>query len=273
MAGILKRNRLHTICQSARCPNVGECWEKKTATFLLLGDTCTRNCGFCAVRKGDPLPPERDDPHHIAEAVVALDLDYAVITSVTRDDLGDGGASFFAQTIREIRAKRPGTRIEVLVPDFGGNPKALETVLEAAPDILNHNLETVEALYPRINRPRENYHRSLGLLSSAQAKGALTKSGLMLGLGETEEDILSTCDDLARAGCALLTIGQYLQPTPGNAPVEKYYSPAEFARIRSKALDFGFLDVVAGPLVRSSYEAGRLYDSAYRPEREESCVT
>jgi lipoic acid synthetase len=272
VAEILKAGRLHTICQSARCPNIGECWERRTATFLILGDTCTRNCGFCAVTKGAPQAPDREEPRHVAEAVASLGLAYAVITSVTRDDLPDGGAGHFAAVIRAIRALSPGTRIEALIPDFGGDPAALETVLAARPEVLNHNLETTESLYPAIRRPRQNYRRSLGVLGAARARGALTKSGLMIGLGERRADILQALSDLRQAGCDLLTIGQYLQPTPSHPPVARYYTPDEFAALAASARSAGFREVVSGPLVRSSYQAGRLFE-AVAPKDERSCAT
>lgn len=262
VSGIVKEGRLHTICQSARCPNVGECWSRRTATFLILGDTCTRTCGFCAVRKGAPSPLDPDEPARVADAVVALGLGYAVLTSVTRDDLPDGGAEAFARTIAAVRSASPGTRVEALIPDFQGRAESLDAVLAARPDVLNHNLETTEALYPRIRRPEAHYRRSLGVLAAAKARGAVTKSGLMIGLGEREEDILRTMSDLRRSGCDLLTVGQYLRPAPENAPVAKYYTPREFEQLRDIAMDFGFLDVVAGPLVRSSYNADRLFQAA-----------
>jgi lipoyl synthase len=261
VSGIVKEGRLHTICQSARCPNVGECWSRRTATFLILGDACTRDCGFCAVRKGVPAPLDPDEPGRVAEAVVSLGLGYAVLTSVTRDDLADGGAGAIARTVGAVRVASPGTRIEVLIPDFQGSIEALDTVLAARPDVLNHNLETTEALYPAIRRPAANYRRSLGVLAAAKAKGAVTKSGLMIGLGEREEDVLGTMSDLRRAGCDLLTIGQYLRPAPENAPVVKYYTPREFEQLKDIAMDFGFADVVAGPLVRSSYNADKLFQA------------
>ena len=262
VSGIVKEGRLNTICQSARCPNVGECWSRRTATFLILGDTCTRTCGFCAVKKGTPSPPDPEEPARVAEAVKSLGLGYAVITSVTRDDLADGGASAFARTIAAVRSGSPRTKIEVLIPDFQGDPEALDTVLAAGPDILNHNLETTEALYPRIHRPAANYRRSLAVLATAKKKGAVTKSGLMIGLGEREEDILRSLSDLRGSGCDLLTLGQYLRPAPVNPPVAKYYSPKEFEQLKAIAMDFGFTDVVAGPLVRSSYKAEELFLSA-----------
>jgi lipoic acid synthetase len=259
---VLKAHRLHTICQSARCPNIGECWSNRTATFLILGDTCTRTCGFCAVSKGSPSAPDEAEPGRVADVIRSLGLKYAVITSVTRDDLADGGASIFARTIRAVREGSPQTKIEVLVPDFDGRMEALDVVLEAGPDILNHNLETTESLYPLIRRPVRNYRRSLEVLAAAKRRKALTKSGLMIGLGERQEDVLQTLSDLRQAGCDLLTIGQYLRPSQTNAPVEKYYSPREFDELRDIALDFGFADVAAGPLVRSSFHADKLYASA-----------
>ena len=222
--------------------------------------------------KGAPLPPDPGEPAHVAEAVASLGLAYAVITSVTRDDLPDGGASHFAAVIGAIRAKSPATRIEALIPDFGGDAAALETVLAAGPEVLNHNLETTEPLYPAIRRPRGNYRRSLGVLASAKARGALTKSGLMIGLGETEADILGTFADLRRAGCDLLTIGQYLQPTKDHPPVAKYYTPEEFAGLAGSARAAGFVEVVSGPLVRSSYEAGRLFETVQLKD-EGPCAT
>ena len=237
-----------------------------------MGDVCTRDCGFCAVAKGSPLPLDPDEPARVAGAVAALGLAHAVVTSVTRDDLPDGGAAHFAAVVRAVRATSPGTRVEALIPDFRGDRAALETVLDAAPDVLNHNLETTEALYPAIRRSRESYGRSLGVLAAAKRRGALTKSGLMIGLGESEADILRTFADLRRAGCDLLTVGQYLQPTAAHHPAAKYYTPEEFASLAAEARRAGFLEVVSGPLVRSSYEAGRLYDAA-REKDGVSCAT
>jgi lipoyl synthase len=261
VSDLVRSKGLHTICRSARCPNIGHCWERKTATFLILGDTCTRDCAFCAVAKGRPSPPDEGEPERVAEGVAGLGLRYAVITSVTRDDLPDGGAGHFARTIRAIRRSRPETRVEALIPDFGGDEAALETVLAAGPDILNHNLETVEDLYPKIRRPAEAYRRSLGVLAAAKRKGARTKSGLMIGLGEGPETITRTLADLRRAGCDLLTVGQYLRPTTAHPAVERYYTPGEFTALREEALRLGFEEVVSGPLVRSSYEAERLYET------------
>lgn len=261
VSSILKKERLHTICQSAKCPNISECWSRKTATFLILGDRCTRICAFCAVKKGSPLAPAADEPEQVAEAAALLGLRYAVVTSVTRDDLPDGGASVFARTIKAVKKRIPGVRVEVLVPDFQGDEDALKTVLQAQPDILNHNLETTESCYPRVRRPVENYSRSLKILEKAKKLGALTKSGIMVGLGETKEEIIQAFSDLRKSSCDLLTIGQYLQPSRSHVPVRKYYTPGEFEDLKETALEFGFKDVVSGPLVRSSYWAHRMYDS------------
>jgi len=272
VAEIVRSGRLHTICQSARCPNIGECWESRTATFLILGDVCTRDCGFCAVAKGAPRPLDPGEPDRVAAAVAALGLAYAVVTSVTRDDLPDGGAAAFAAVLRAIRAVSPATRIEALIPDFGGGTAALETVLAVRPEVLNHNLETTESLYPAIRRPRGNYRRSLGVLAAAKARGALTKSGLMVGLGESEADVLRTFADLREAGCDLLTLGQYLRPSAAHAPVARYYAPEEFEALAAAARGAGFREVVAGPLVRSSYGAGRLFEAA-RDKDGAPCAT
>jgi lipoic acid synthetase len=272
VAEVVRTGRLHTICESARCPNIGTCWERRTATFLVLGDTCTRSCAFCAVTKGRPGPLDPGEPERVAAAVVALGLDYAVVTSVTRDDLPDGGAAAFAAVLRAIRAASPRTRIEALIPDFGGDRDALAALLAASPEVLNHNLETVEPLYPAIGRPRANYRRSLGVLGAAKSMGALTKSGLMIGLGESEADVLAAFADLRRVGCDLLTVGQYLQPTAAHPPVARYYTPEEFEAFAAAARRAGFREVVSAPLVRSSFEAGRLYD-AVRPKDGVPCAT
>jgi lipoic acid synthetase len=272
VSDLLKSKHLHTICRSARCPNIGHCWERKTATFLILGDTCTRNCGFCAVAKGVPAALDSGEPDRVADAALSLGLKYVVITSVTRDDLPDGGAGHFARTVRAVKAGSPGTKVEALIPDFAGDETALDIVLQARPDVLNHNLETVEALYPEIGRPAGNYRRSLGVLASAKRKGARTKSGLMLGLGEGPAEILRAFADLRQAGCDLLTLGQYLQPAAANPPVARYYPPGEFEAFRERALGLGFQEVVAGPLVRSSFEAERLYETV-REREERPCGT
>lgn len=252
--GLISTNKLHTVCQSAACPNQAECWNEGTATFMVLGNVCTRGCRFCNVPKGVPQGLDRDEPDRVAAAVAALKLKYAVVTSVTRDDLVDGGAEIFAQTIQAIRSTSPECRIEVLIPDFQGSEPSLGIVLDAKPDILNHNLETVPSLYSRV-RPQAGYRRSLELLSRAKASGAVTKTGLMLGLGEEREEILAVMRDLRKIGCAILTLGQYLQPGKTHLAVEKYYHPDEFAALRDQALALGFHNVVAGPLVRSSYHA------------------
>ncbi len=263
--GVLRRLRegkLHTVCQEAHCPNQGECFSKGTATFLILGDRCTRNCGFCAVGHGPEGPPDPDEPRRVAEAALAMGLTYVVVTSVTRDDLPDGGAGHFAETIREVRKRLPEARVEVLVPDFRGSKEALRTVLNARPDVLNHNLETVPRLYPEV-RPGAGYGRSLDLLNNARtlAPGVLTKSGLMLGLGEASHEVREVLRDLVSAGCVILTMGQYLQPSRGHLPVRRFIPPEEFEAWRMIALNMGFREVASGPLVRSSYHAGELYRS------------
>ncbi len=255
---LIRDNNLNTVCTSAACPNRTECWNAGTATFLILGNVCTRSCRFCNVSKGIPRQPDADEPVRAAHAVDAMKLKYAVITSVTRDDLPDGGASFFAATIGSIRAAVPGCRVEVLIPDFQGSEASLKTVLRAAPDVLSHNLETVPSLYSLV-RPKADYNRSLNLLSRAAAYGVVVKSGLMLGLGEGQEEILAVLDDLRKIGCSILTLGQYLQPSKSHLPVEKYYHPDEFAVFRKHALELGFRSVAADPLVRSSYHADNLF--------------
>lgn len=272
VSNILEKTDLNTICRSAKCPNISECWTQKTATFLILGDTCTRHCAFCAVKKGMPASPSTHEPWQVAEAVFLLGLSYAVVTSVTRDDLADGGAYLFAETIMAIKGRAPGVRVEVLIPDFGGDERAIETVVRANPDIMNHNLETTESIYPLINRPKKNYRRSLSVLQKAKELGALTKSGLMVGLGEKEEEVIQAFSDLRGVRCDLLTIGQYLQPSKAQAPVSKYYSPAEFARLKRIALDYGFKSVESGPLVRSSYKAHKMYDSLQEADGRERCI-
>lgn len=256
----IRQENLHTVCQEAHCPNMGECFSKGTATFLILGDRCTRDCRFCAVGHGPEGPPDPGEPQRVAQAALAMGLSYVVITSVTRDDLADGGAGHFAETIREVRKRLPGARVEVLVPDFRGSTKALKTVLDARPDVLNHNLETVPRLYPEV-RPGAEYGRSLDLLSTARtlAPGVITKSGLMLGLGEAGHEVRAVLSDLMRAGCVVLTMGQYLQPSRDHLPVQRFIPPEEFEAWRGIALNMGFREVASGPLVRSSYHAGELY--------------
>lgn len=251
---LVDKQHLHTVCQSAHCPNIGECWNRRTATFMILGNICTRNCGFCAVDSGKPEALDKDEPRRVAEAVNHLGLRYAVITSVTRDDLLDGGAEIFADTIREIRQHQPGCKIEVLIPDFQGDQKALDIVFQEKPDVLNHNLETVKRLYP-LARPQADYGRSLSVLKMAAQTGLITKSGLMLGLGETDTEIKQSIHDFVAAGCRILTLGQYLQPTKKHLPIDRYVHPDEFETLRKYGLSAGLTHVEAGPLVRSSYHA------------------
>lgn len=257
---LLRTAHVHTVCQEARCPNHWECFSRKTATFLILGHVCTRQCRFCAVQHGVPQPPDPEEPARIVETVRRLGLRYVVITSVTRDDLSDGGASAFAQTIHTVRAAVAGTLVEVLIPDFQGNFAALEVVLLAGPAVLNHNIETVPRRYGTV-RPQADYRRSLALLRAAftMAPHIPLKSGIMLGLGETHDEVLHTLDDLLASGCRLLTLGQYLQPASHLLPVARYVSPEEFDAWRDKALSMGFRQVASGPWVRSSYQAHDLY--------------
>ncbi len=259
---LLKEGQLHTVCQEANCPNMWECFSSGTATFLILGSRCTRSCGFCAVAKNPQGPPDPEEPLRVAEATKTLNLDYVVVTSVTRDDLPDGGAGHFAATIGQLREKLPQIQIEVLIPDFQGSKPALKTVLEAAPDILNHNIETVPRLYPVV-RPQADYRQSLTLLTRAarMAPTIPTKSGLMLGLGETEDELDEVFKELLAANCRLLTLGQYLQPTKNHLPVEQYVSPDIFLKLKEKAIGMGFSDVASAPLVRSSYQAKTLFKS------------
>jgi lipoic acid synthetase len=245
---------LHTICEEARCPNVWECWNNRTATFLILGDICTRRCHYCAVTTGRPLPLDETEPARVAAAVRTLGLRHAVITSVNRDELPDGGVGIFADTIRAIRRELPSCTIEVLIPDFMGMRAALETVVAANPDILNHNIETVPSLFPSV-RPQGQYARSIELLRDAVSLGAVTKSGLMVGLGETLEEVRAVMRELRAAGCSILSVGQYLQPTKAHWPVMRFYHPEEFHLLKAEGLALGFRHVESGPLVRSSYHA------------------
>jgi lipoic acid synthetase len=249
---------LHTVCESAACPNVGECWNHRTATFMILGNVCTRRCGFCNVQKGVPLEVDLDEPRRVAEACATLGLRYAVVTSVNRDDRPDGGAALFATTIRAIRERLPGCKVEVLIPDFQGSQEALALVLDAAPDVLNHNIETVPRLYRQV-RFGARYARSIELLrrASEMCPAIPTKSGLMLGLGETSEEVLAVLRDLRAAGVRVVTIGQYLRPTPAHLPVLRYVPPEEFLMYRDAGLALGFSHVESGPLVRSSYHAAQ----------------
>lgn len=256
LKGLIERLRLHTVCESAACPNVGECWNHRTATFMMLGNVCTRRCGFCAVQKGAPLPVDYDEPARIAEAVALMGLKFAVITSVNRDDRHDGGAELFAMVIHAIRQRVPGCGVEVLIPDFQGNLEAVETVMEARPDVLNHNTETVPRLYRQV-RLGARYERSLQVLEHARRVQPLTptKSGLMLGLGETVEEVLQVMRDLRDYRVGILTLGQYLRPSPKHLPIVRYVTPAEFEELRIAGNEMGFAHVESGPLVRSSYHA------------------
>ncbi len=255
----LRRLHLHTVCEEAHCPNLGECFSKKTATFMILGKICTRNCRFCAVQKGSPLPPDENEPANVAKMAKQLALKHIVITSPTRDDLADAGAEHFAQTIFQIRKTIPKATVEVLTPDFQGNLEALEKVLSAQPEVFNHNLETVPRLY-KLVRPKADYARSLNLLKFAHKNfpHIITKSGIMVGLGETKEEIISLMQDLKEAGCKVLTIGQYLAPSRKHLPVAKYYQPEEYKEFEEVGAGFGLV-VFAGPLVRSSYLAGEVF--------------
>jgi lipoic acid synthetase len=261
---LIGRLRLNTVCESAACPNVGECWNHRTATFMILGNVCTRRCGFCAVEKGAPLPADYDEPRRVAEAIAVMGLKFAVVTSVDRDDRPDGGAELFALTIRAIREKIPTCGVEVLVPDFQGKAEPVETVMDAAPDIFNHNTETVPRLYRQV-RIGARYERSLQVLAHAGKlrPSTPTKSGLMLGLGETPEEVLAVMRDLRDQGVAILTLGQYLSPSPRHLPVARYVPPAEFAELGRAGLEMGFAHVQSGPLVRSSYHAADASRTAY----------
>jgi lipoic acid synthetase len=263
---IMRSLDLHTVCESARCPNQGECWEHRTATFMILGDICTRACGFCAVTSGRPAgPPDEDEPERVATAVEQMRLKYAVVTSVNRDDQPDGGAKIFARTIAAIRARVPECKIEVLIPDFRGDRAALETVVAARPDVLNHNVETVPRLYRRV-RPGAIYARSLELLQQASqlAPGMPVKTGMMLGLGETRDEVLRAMSDLVVRGTDILTLGQYLQPTREHLPVERFVHPQEFAEYKQLGQQMGFRHVESGPLVRSSYHAFEQEQAAHQ---------
>jgi lipoic acid synthetase len=262
---ILNRYDLHTICESAMCPNQGECLSAGTATFLILGDRCTRNCRFCAVVKGIPRPPDPNEPSKLAQVAAALELRHVVVTSVTRDDLPDGGAGHFAATIQAIRQLLPEATIEVLTPDFQGLGGSIDLVVAASPDVFNHNVETVERLYTAV-RPGAKYRRSLQLLEHVKerAPGIYTKSGLMLGLGEQVDEVVAVMRDLRQAGCDVLTVGQYLRPSAGHLPIKRFVPPEEFDALKERALTMGFLHVESGPLVRSSYHAQELWHGCDR---------
>ena len=261
LRSLVKSEGLHTVCQEAACPNIFECWEDKEATFLIGGERCTRRCDFCNIDTGKPEPLDRDEPRRVAESVQSMGLRYATITGVTRDDLEDEGAWLYAETIRKVHELNPGTGVEMLAPDFSGNPTLLNEVFETRPEVFAHNLETVPRIFKQI-RPAFTYERSLDVISQARAFGLITKSNLILGLGETREEISQALVDLHSAGCDLITITQYLRPTNKHHPVERWVKPDEFVELAKEAEDIGFSGVMSGPLVRSSYRAGRLYKQA-----------
>jgi len=263
LKALMRERNLHTVCEEARCPNIGECWEERTATFMILGDVCTRRCGFCAVAHGRPEWEDWGEPDRVGRTVAEMGLQHVVVTSVNRDDLADGGSEIFARTITAIRREAPGCRVEVLIPDFQGSAPALETVLQARPDVLNHNIETVPRLYGPV-RPGSRYARSLELFrrASTHATEPVTKSGMMLGLGEEADEVRATMADLRAAGVQLLTLGQYLRPSPAHLPVVRYVPPAEFEAFAADGRALGFRHVEAGPLVRSSYHAKRQVEAA-----------
>jgi lipoyl synthase len=256
LKGMMRSKALHTVCEEARCPNISECWNAGTANFMIHGDVCTRSCGFCAVKTGRPLPVDYDEPRRVAEAVAAMDLKHCVITSVNRDELKDGGSEIWAETIRVVRETAPSTTIEVLVPDFKGNLANLQRVIDARPDILNHNTETVPRLYKRV-RPQGRYQWSLDVLKESKRQGMRTKTGIMLGLGETPDDVVAVMRDLVELRVDILTLGQYLQPTKNHLPVDRFVHPDEFKQYEVLGKDMGFDIVESGPLVRSSYHAER----------------
>ena len=253
---LLRNSKLNTVCEEARCPNIGECWNRRTATFMILGDTCTRSCGFCNVKLGLPNELDTDEPRRVAESVEVLGLNHVVITSVNRDELKDGGASIFSETVKLIREKKPKTTIEILVPDFKGEAHAFEIIMQNPPDILNHNLETVERLY-HVVRPQAKYERSLELIKWFKGKNLRTKSGIMVGIGETKEEVVEIINDLYNHGCDIMTIGQYLQPTKNHLPVDRYVTLDEFKFYKEYGLSIGLKAVESSPLVRSSYHADK----------------
>lgn len=261
LLSLVKSEGLHTVCQEAACPNIFECWEDKEATFLIGGDRCTRRCDFCNIDTGKPLPIDREEPRKVAESVKSMGLQYATMTGVTRDDLEDEGVWLYAETIRKVHALNPGCGVEMLAPDFSGNPELLNQVFDAAPEVFAHNLETVPRIFKTI-RPAFTYERSLNVITQARDYGLITKSNLILGLGETRAEISQALVDLHAAGCDLITITQYLRPTMKHHPVERWVKPEEFVELAQEATEVGFLGVMSGPLVRSSYRAGRLYRQA-----------
>jgi lipoyl synthase len=268
LTSLVKREGLHTVCQEAGCPNIFECWEDREATFLIGGDECSRRCDFCQIHSGKPQPLDRDEPRRVAESVQAMELRYATVTGVARDDLEDEGAWLYAETVRQIHRLNPGTGVEILVPDFSGTPELLGQVFGAAPQVFAHNLETVPRIFKRI-RPAFRYERSLDVLTQGRAAGMVTKSNLILGLGETREEISQALRDLHDAGCDLVTITQYLRPSPLHHPVERWVRPEEFVELREEAEHIGFVGVMSGPLVRSSYRAGRLWAQAMAARGEQ----
>ena len=261
LRSLVVREGLHTVCQEAACPNIFECWEDREATFLIGGERCTRRCDFCNIDTGKPEPLDRDEPRRVAESVRSMELRYATITGVTRDDLPDEGAWLYAETIRAVHELNPGTGVEILTPDFSGKPELLNEVFETRPEVFAHNLETVPRIFKEI-RPAFRYDRSLDVISQAQAFGLVTKSNLILGMGETREEVTQALIDLRAAGCDLITITQYLRPTPKHHPVVRWVKPEEFVELSHEAEEIGFLGVMSGPLVRSSFRAGRLYKQA-----------
>ena len=254
LLGLMRGKQLHTVCEEAHCPNLGECWGRGTATFMILGDICTRSCGFCAVKTGRPTELDTDEPRRVADAVASMKLRHVVITSVNRDELKDGGASIFAETIRQIRIRDPKCRIEVLIPDFRGDKVAMDILVDAAPEILNHNLETVPRLYSVV-RPQAKYERSLEVLRYFKEHGLATKTGVMVGIGEKPEEVLEVMKDMRKSNVDILTVGQYLQPSKEHLPIDRYVTPDEFAMYKKTGLEMGFKFVESGPLVRSSYHA------------------
>ena len=267
LRSLVAREGLHTVCQEAACPNIFECWEDREATFLIGGERCTRRCDFCNIDTGKPDPLDRDEPRRVGESVRTMGLKYATITGVTRDDLEDEGAWLYAETIRMVHELNPGTGVEMLAPDFSGKPHLLNEVFETRPEVFAHNLETVPRIFKRI-RPAFNYDRSLDVISQARAFGLITKSNLILGMGETREEVSQALKDLHSAGCDLITITQYLRPTPKHHPVERWVKPEEFVELSAEAQAVGFAGVMSGTLVRSSYRAGRLYKQAQEKRAE-----
>jgi lipoic acid synthetase len=261
LQSLVKREGLHTVCQEAGCPNIFECWEDREATFLIGGDHCTRRCDFCLIDTGKPDPLDPDEPRRVAESVQAMGLRYATVTGVTRDDLDDEGAWLYAETVRAIHLLNPGTGVEILTPDFSAKADLLQQVFDAEPEVFAHNVETVPRIFRRI-RPAFSYERSLDVLTMSRSAGMITKSNLILGMGETREEISTALRDLYQAGCDLITITQYLRPTPRHHPVERWVAPEEFDELRDEAIELGYAGVMSGPLVRSSYRAGRLYRQA-----------